>query len=164
MTIHVQDLIAIMLIVICINVLAVILASVWLHSYISDRMERMNRSHTRLRKRFDSFEDESRKMQILNPVVEEIAPPPMATPADAVDLGCEPVPVADDPATVHMPPTPYQTYLEANKSLWKLKVAGEDDTDYAEYLRGVMEECYVKLDLTERENVEREAADAWKYV
>jgi hypothetical protein len=70
-----------------------------------------------------------------------------------------------DPEPVPEPPiSHYQVYLHANEELWRLRVKGGDDSDYAEYLRSVMEETYAHLDATERENAERDAAEAWKQV
>lgn len=84
--------------------------------------------------------------EIFNLAAEPIVPPPMA----------ELVPQSQQ--------TPYSMYIHANIELWKLHVKGEDNTHHAHYLRGVMDECWMKLDADQRENAEYACADAWRYV
>ncbi len=67
--------------------------------------------------------------------------------------------VIEDPTTQ---PTAVQVYLDAHAQLWKLERDGEDDTDYAEYLRQSMREQWAVMNYHEREQAEIQSADAWK--
>lgn len=165
MYVHMQDLVVMYLVTMSINVMLVILMAVWLYCHFTDKLDQATSATRRLRTKVSWQADELKKqaveikkLQIFNPPAEEIPPPAFDIPVAA-----EPTP----PMAEEVPaeePSPYNAYLTANQELWKLRVKGEDQSDYADYLRGVMDECYVKLDQNQKENVEREAADAWKHV
>jgi len=99
-----------------------------------------------IRDRLDQLINRKHDVEISNLPAEVVAAPPMAEPVA-------------QPQT-----TPYSIYVRAHVVLYKLIVNGEDNTDYANYLRNVMEECWAKLDTTQRESAELDCAEAWRHV
>jgi len=136
-----QDLLAIYCIMLSWSILISFTFTMLLYMYIQDRFDRVDK-----RVRRTMLMGRARKTEVFNPPAEDVAPPPMAEPVEQPQV------------------TPYSVYLQSHAELWKLRVKGEDATDYADYLRGVMEECWSQLDATQRENAERDSAESWRHV
>lgn len=178
---HIQDVAFLLLFSMMFNLSVVVAAAVLLYTHFTDLLGSMEKTQRRLRKRLEAHEEASKKYELINPQVEE-TPPPLMPPIDQyqaldqafVDQVAPPdnsdfIDLVDDqkpnqPITDKHPlPSPYSTYMQAHQELWRLTNDGLDDSDKADYLRALMEECYSKLDGLERESVERESADSWKH-
>jgi hypothetical protein len=158
MNISVIDLLVICLVTMLLNCMLLVFVAVWLYCYFDEKIEQLTRSNRRLLTRLDCQEDATKRLQIFNPLAEEIYPPIF----DLASIAAQVSPMAEELATEE--PSPYFTYLKSHKELWRLQVKGEDNSDYADYLRGVMDECYAKLNIVEQENADRESAEAWKNI
>jgi hypothetical protein len=144
-----EDLLAVFAVMTCMMIMVSSAFAVLLYVHFQERLEKLEKKVRRT-----ILAKKQPKTSIHNPPAEAIAPPPMAEPYFPPDP--EPTP---EPEVSHL-----QVYLKANEELWKLRVKGDDDSGYAEYLRSVMEETYANLDATERESAERDSAEAWKQV
>lgn len=159
-----QDFVTVVIVMSCFNMMTVSAGLVFIYCHFEDRLKRMTLSAARTRGRVIRLEEGLKRIQVFNPPTEEVVPPPaedynaLIDSINAVVIPPEAIPVAEPMMSM------YNIYLDAHRQLWKLQVTGDDRTDFAEYLRGVMDESYEKMDPTERENAERDAAESWRHI
>jgi hypothetical protein len=133
------------------NMLFITAALAGLYSYFSRCDEQRKNEIIRAHVKINCLRNEVAQWLLMHPAAEPVSPPSLCMP-----------PMAQPVAPTEL--TPYQIYLDASRQLWKLQAHGEEHTEFADYLRNVMEENFNQLNALEQERAEHEAADGWKHI